>query len=243
MSRGVSLRRGFTMIEALVVVAIIGSLAAICIPVIQLVRAESLATRCSSVQRQIFSSNQVYCDDWHGAMVATFAAGGSAWISSLAQMADMDGNGQLWDLLRTGCPDWKNSGWFNHPWKNAWWKGYCRNPYLRLNKRNTSESSALHDLMGGDGYGFTNVVGNPIWAPNVPTLGRWVRMSEITYPTERIWLGDGIDYYYNWSLGTAPGNHGDQYRHRGRGAYTFADGHMERRGTVQGLTTGITLNR
>lgn len=239
-------RAGFTLVEILVVVAIIALLAAISLPATQTIRSSSLASRCGSVQRQIFAANVVYADDWRGAMVATYAPNNGAWVSALATMADADGNGQLWTLLRGGCPDWKNSSWFNHPWKNSWWNGYCRNPYLQLNKRNPSESNARHDILKSatnDGFGFTNTI-PAIWAPNVATQGRWGRFAEITYPSERIWLGDGIDYYYNWTLSTGNGaNHNDQSRHRGRSQFVFADGHTERRVAGEGSVAGITLNR
>lgn len=55
--------RGFTLIELLVVIAIIAILAAILFPVFARAREKARATTCSSNQRQIAASMQMYCQD------------------------------------------------------------------------------------------------------------------------------------------------------------------------------------
>jgi prepilin-type N-terminal cleavage/methylation domain-containing protein/prepilin-type processing-associated H-X9-DG protein len=58
-----SIKRGFTLIELLVVIAIIAILAAILFPVFARAREKARQTTCSSNQRQIVASMQMYAQD------------------------------------------------------------------------------------------------------------------------------------------------------------------------------------
>jgi prepilin-type N-terminal cleavage/methylation domain-containing protein/prepilin-type processing-associated H-X9-DG protein len=60
------LRRGFSLIELLVVISIIAVLAAMLLPTIGLVRAAAHAARCSSNLRQLQFANLQYANDWPG---------------------------------------------------------------------------------------------------------------------------------------------------------------------------------
>jgi prepilin-type N-terminal cleavage/methylation domain-containing protein/prepilin-type processing-associated H-X9-DG protein len=223
-------RDAFTLIELLVVIAIIALLSGLILASIGTVRNAAEAMRCSSNVRQMWIANLQYSSDYEGCMAATNASGTGNWMSALAPILDPDG-GPMPELMWTGCPDWKRSPWYVHPWKNAMWKGYCRNPYLKVCLRDPSESRSDHDLGPGTGYSEN-------WpAPLVATTARWLRFSEVRHLSERIWLGDGWDWYY------APqGGHTDANRHRGRGVYLFCDGHIERR-SVADAAVGLRLNK
>ena len=56
-------KRGFTLIELLVVIAIIAILAAILFPVFARAREKARQTTCTSNQRQIMASVQMYVQD------------------------------------------------------------------------------------------------------------------------------------------------------------------------------------
>jgi prepilin-type N-terminal cleavage/methylation domain-containing protein len=56
-------QKGFTLIELLVVIAIIAILAAILFPVFARAREKARQTTCTSNQRQIAASIQMYCQD------------------------------------------------------------------------------------------------------------------------------------------------------------------------------------
>lgn len=220
----------FTLIELIVVVAIIAILSSLLLASLGTVRTAADAMRCGNILRQVWVANLAYGNDWEGCMAATNATGIGNWMSALTPLIDPE-NGALAAHMWNGCPDFKRSPWFVHPWKNAMWKGYCRNAYLKVCQRNSAESTTDHDLGPGTGYSEN-------WpAPLVATNARWLTFSEIRHASERIWLGDGWDWYY------APlGGHTDAYRHRGRGVYVFCDGHIERR-TVTEAAIGLRLHK
>jgi prepilin-type N-terminal cleavage/methylation domain-containing protein/prepilin-type processing-associated H-X9-DG protein len=60
------MRRAFTLIEILVVVAIVGILAAILFPVFARARENARRTSCSSNLKQIFLAHSMYRDDYDG---------------------------------------------------------------------------------------------------------------------------------------------------------------------------------
>lgn len=207
--------RGFTLMELLVTISIIALLAAMLIPIVPLVRSAAGASQCASNLRQLGLANEAYVNDWDGYMSAT-AAGGSNWIGILSPLIDPDDkNATVANKLWRGCPDWKYSPYFSSPSKNSWWRGYVRSPFLCLVQRDPARSRVLHDVVGG--YHETDS------KTATPTIGRWLHRSEISYPAERLWLGDG----YDWLI-TYPDSHLDGYRHRKRPAYVFCDGHVAR---------------
>jgi prepilin-type N-terminal cleavage/methylation domain-containing protein/prepilin-type processing-associated H-X9-DG protein len=70
------MKKGFTLIELLVVIAIIAILAAILFPVFARAREKARQTTCTSNQRQIAASLQMYAQD-HGEMLPST---GTVWI-------------------------------------------------------------------------------------------------------------------------------------------------------------------
>jgi prepilin-type processing-associated H-X9-DG protein len=217
----------FTLFELLTVVTIIAILVTLLLPAVRLVRSVADATRCESNLRQVSLANMGYAADWRGFSCPT-AAAGSNWIGLLIPQLDPDDKkGTVANKMWKGCPDWKNSPMFNSPWKNSWWKGYCRNPFLKMVRRTPAENSMVHDNVGS--YQETDS------KTSTPTIGRFIRTAEISYPSERIWMGDGWDWIYIlWA------SHQDGARHRKKPAYVFVDGHVARLTTTEG-SNGMQL--
>ena len=219
---------GFSLTELLATVAVIATLIALLLPMLKMVRATADATRCASNLRQVSLANEFYAANWDGFLCPT-AMNGANWIGMLIPLLDPDDKkGTVANKLWRGCPDWKYSPMFRSPWKNSWWRGYCRNPFLGLVRRNPSENSMKHDVVGS--YAETNSK-----SPS-PTIGRPLRKAEILYPAERIWMGDGWDWtYILWA------SHQDGNRHRKRPGYMFLDGHFARMTSTQG-SKGLLLS-
>lgn len=222
-------KSAFTLFELLVVTTIIAVLVAMLLPAIRVVRSASDASRCQMNLRQVSLANMGYAADWDGFSCPT-SANGSNWIGLLVPLLDPDNKkGTVANKLWNGCPDWKNSPMYNSPWKNGWWKGYCRNPFLKMVRRNPSEDSMVHDVVGS--YQETD------YKSSSPTIGRFIRLAEITYPSERIWMGDGWDWIYIlWA------SHQDGNRHRKLPSYIFCDGHAARITGTQG-GVGLTISK
>ncbi len=83
-----SKRRGFTLIEMLVVMAIIAILAGLLLPAVQLARKRARRIECASRVRQIGLGIGLYVDDNSGMMPAADAN----WSTVLAPQVDQSGN-------------------------------------------------------------------------------------------------------------------------------------------------------
>jgi prepilin-type N-terminal cleavage/methylation domain-containing protein len=94
-------KRGFTLIELMIVVAIIAILAAILIPNFIHARAESLAAACEGNEKQIATAMEEYAVDNGGqyppagpVTVASFGGAGNAYLSA-APIDPADGLGYI----------------------------------------------------------------------------------------------------------------------------------------------------
>ena len=89
-------RCGITLAELLVVVAIIGLLAALLIPAVGMVRRAAVRASCATNQRQIGVAFLVYAQDWDsqlpadGVLGARDAARSPAWFDRLPDLMDGD---------------------------------------------------------------------------------------------------------------------------------------------------------
>lgn len=79
--------RAFTLIELLIVIAIIAILAAILFPVLARAKEAAKKTQCASNMRQIGLGLRMYADDWDGGMPesmhTTFGIAQRAWVYTL----------------------------------------------------------------------------------------------------------------------------------------------------------------
>lgn len=85
-------KRGLTLVEMLIVIAIIGTLVALLLPAIQSARASAFKTSCSNRMRQVGLAMTMFCDANQGRFPQNAHAGaGNSWIYTLAPyLEDMD---------------------------------------------------------------------------------------------------------------------------------------------------------
>jgi len=79
------LKRGFTLVEMLIVIAVIGTLIALLLPAIQTARQTAFKASCSSRMRQVGLAMLMFCDANQGRFPQNAHAGaGKSWIFTLA---------------------------------------------------------------------------------------------------------------------------------------------------------------
>jgi prepilin-type N-terminal cleavage/methylation domain-containing protein/prepilin-type processing-associated H-X9-DG protein len=203
-------RRGFTLIEVLVVVAIISLLIAVLMPSLASARRVARSTCCQSQMRQIGVATTIYAQmnkDYlprssHSALAAGSMPWGYALCPCLSQGRYRAGTG--WDRLFNGlyrCPqDERRDRW-----------SYGKSVWSELTAEET-----------GEVFGLAT-------GPTFP------RLTDFRRPSETILYGElggnsmGGDHImaHFWYLGGSP--EVDMRRHGSTSNYTFADGHAEAR--------------
>lgn len=114
--------RGFTLVELLVVVAIIGMLAALLIPAVQASRAASRRASCCNNLRQIGVATQLFANNNHGRFPQTAHAGTEkSWIYTLAPFVEDV------EVIRICPEDLRGAEWFEQNKKAT---SYVINEYI-----------------------------------------------------------------------------------------------------------------
>lgn len=214
-------RRGFTLTELLVVMAIIAVLAALLLPVIQRVRELALGVKCSSGLRQIGMAAEVYSTDNDGVVVPSYT-GSSYWFSLLAdytEESDVIASSTKGRIIR-GCPRYLNSKFLaalvangNAPWNT----GYSETFNLQGLGTLITDASGRYPwgvtYFGGAGY--SNTLRNP--------------RSRVTRAPLRPYFWDnGHDATEVLSWNNTAYSVANLQRHAGQGNVVYFDGHVER---------------
>ncbi len=98
----------FTLVEMLVVITIIGILAALLMPSLQTAMGGARTTYCSNTQKQMGIANCMYVSDWHGYCVPLVnGASGTSWIANASFQEYMQLSGCFSDSwsYQYHCPD------------------------------------------------------------------------------------------------------------------------------------------
>ncbi|MCC5843615.1 MAG: DUF1559 domain-containing protein [Verrucomicrobia bacterium] len=213
-------RRGFTLIEMLVVIAIIALLVAIITPTVSRAMDGAKTTQCMSNLRQAGLALTMYAAENHGYLPPAGSWGGQSaptWYNTIAEYLGSDvvdiRDGEIASISRA-CPAWQG-------------------------RRDVPESAratkpgfgmTIHPRAGSARNGQPNVAG--------PVLNRFrlISISDFDVPTRTILLGDSSDWHLyivggnwvngNWDASSSSPtgyNSGHPDRHRGRANYLMAD--------------------
>ncbi len=114
-------RRGFTLMELLVVISVIAMLAALLLPAIGVIRAQSKRLECASRLRICSAAFSAYAVDSEGLMPVARTVTGQSWFELLAPFVDLSGPRGPLGATRSSvlaCPTYRSA--FN-PWNWTSW--------------------------------------------------------------------------------------------------------------------------
>lgn len=103
-------RRGFTLLECIVVIAVLGILAAVLIPVVARARSAARTTHCVSNMQQLGRAFTLYAQDHGGSLPPPVspAGGGTPWFAALHPYAGKTWTGDMAELAPVFCcPAWE----------------------------------------------------------------------------------------------------------------------------------------
>lgn len=214
-------RTGFSLIELLVVIGIIGTLASMLLPAVGLVRASAQKLACQANLQQIHAGIQGYSCDWRGSTMYAYNNSGSLWWSWGDTLATH------LELTAPVGAKAKQFGIFNCP-MNTKQRYRCDmwGPNAAAQAAGLWEDHSSYSG-NGDTFGTSN-----------PSRYFPIRISAVLRPTEMMAVWDGIiartECHTNDGASTVPFTpnsvRGVRYAHRGRTNILYADGH-------QGTTT------
>jgi prepilin-type N-terminal cleavage/methylation domain-containing protein/prepilin-type processing-associated H-X9-DG protein len=244
-------RRGFTLTELLITIAIIAVLASLLLPAIGMVKSAAQSTRCQNNLRQLGLAVFGYANDQDGLVVAGSLIGGTSWVGQMLPYLEKDSQADADYLQGTqssgifqGCPTLRQTGYYRS------WLTAAGSNNLFFNEN--CPGYGMNSMPGRPQSMLTSEWSNP-WVPGATGFANFV-MSRVSLTSKRILIGDCIKFNGNM---TTPGyNSGGQFlydngwgftnlgwspeplheyawvngagtRHRGSANYVFFDGHVQ----------------
>lgn len=203
------LRRGFTLVELLIVVVLLILLMALAVPVLAKLRTSSKAINCTNNLRTLGSAMRLYIAEMNNVLVTRRGGDRGAYVDIWG--AELSGRGYLFeparkdghrsytgqDPLAVRCPDGRVPDTISS--ENWAWYSYGLNIFT-------------------PGFRDRTVDGTPISERNILAIGE---------PGKFVLLADSMDVNGSQGFRLRSGYAGFALRHNGKGNVIFLDGHGE----------------
>lgn len=203
-----TVRNAFSLIELLVVLAIIVVLAGMLLPAVRLVRDQARSLRCQSDLRQLALGSRVYADDWDGRLIALADAANHPWMELVRPYvedwtATPTTHGVIW-----GCPVYaENPVVVSTGALHSWFPGYALNGLAWEDGDGAAPQWLWHNKLSGISGSMANFRDCPL--------------AQVAIQSQRALFADAVDWWPVYG-GTALTD-----RHRGRGNLVCFDLHVE----------------
>jgi prepilin-type N-terminal cleavage/methylation domain-containing protein/prepilin-type processing-associated H-X9-DG protein len=170
-------RRGFTLIEILVVIAILAVLMAILFPVFARAREKARQTSCLSNLKQLSLAEGMYRSDWDGSCLPMYIAAGGRWWWMIL-LEPYRKNLQVLDCPSCSSRFWCPGGVSSDPCEGGDWRRY----------------------VGGYGYNWYTAPGKPGNPTDYWDQGQWLWIGEasVQYPAEVVTFADSGCVVFGW---------------------------------------------
>lgn len=220
--------RAFTLVESLVVIAIISMLISILLPSLAEARRQTRSVVCRSNLRQLGVGWVTYAGDWNGHLP------GSTW--------DIDADGRTYDWLGTAAGGGENADLVPSrgtifPYL-AWNAAVYKCPEDKLDPRAQHNNEVRQKVL----YSYTAppilsgaplaLLNGTLWATDFPNNYMWLTQWQNYARSSLPWmiLEEDEEYYLNFTTDSAWSNDDSLTdRHRGRAAVVHTDGSVSSR--------------